>query len=81
MAKQTPDNKAQLRTIINASPQQLTGQAVLSLTANVNNGFDISTAIENSVSKGKLDAVQGMHLEKECEKLMAELAAQGDMQI
>ena len=76
MSNQTPDNKAQLRTIINKSPQQLTGKAIQSLTVN-DHGFDITTAIENYVSKGKLDAVQGMQLEKEYEKLMAELAAEG----
>jgi len=50
-AKPSPDSKTQLRAIINATPQ-LKGSEIKSLTANVNNGFDIPTAIENSVSKG-----------------------------
>ena len=81
MAKQSPNSKAQLRAIIDAVRENrfesLPGTAVQSLTANLSNGLDIPTAIENSVSKGKLDAVQGMQLEKEYENLMADLAGQG----
>ena len=77
MAKQTPDSKAQLRTIIDASPQTLTGREIQSLTANVNNGFEIPEAIQNSVNKGKLDELKAMQLEKEYENLMADLAQEG----
>ena len=77
MAKQTPDSKAQLRTIIDASTQTLTGREIQSLTANVNNGFEIPAAIQNSVSKGKLDELKAMQLEKEYENLMADLAQEG----
>ena len=77
MAKQSPNSKAQLRAIIGASPQAIPGRAVQSLTANLSNGFDIPDAIENSVSKGKLDPIQAMQLEKEYENLMADLANQG----
>ena len=81
MAKQSPNSKAQLRAIIDAVHENrllaLPGTAVQSLTANLSNGFDIPKAIENSVSKGKLDPVQAMQLEKEYENLRGRFSERG----
>ena len=73
MAKQTPDRKTQLRTIIDRSPQTLQGREIQSLTANVNNGFTIPEAIQNSVNKGKLDEAKAKQLGKEYADLMADV--------
>ena len=72
-AKPAPDNRTQLRSIIEATPQKLTGREIQSLTANVNNGFDVPEAIQNSVRRGKLDEERAKQLEKEYEDLMKDV--------
>ena len=71
-AKPAPDNRTQLRSIIEATPQLL-GREIQSLTANVNNGFDVPEAIQNSVRRGKLDEERAKQLEKEYEDLMKDV--------